>query len=243
MIRITLPLVCSLILINSTSSAADLHRPHPNDAYEPPPPAPVFAPVTSSSAFTWSGGYMGARVGYNVNKEDGAESGTNVQYSITPKGVSAGAYTGYNLMFNNLLYGIELGSDYSFAHDTGLVGATQLDGKMNYEISLVEHAGYSFDHLLIYGLSGGIFGNDRFAYSSTTNLITNQHSFGWVVGGGSDYAFAPHWSARGEYRYAKFGTITDSFNSGAVGVFSLNTSVLRHLTEQKLSVGLTYLFR
>ena len=33
---------------------------------------------------------------------------------------------------------------------------------------------------------------------------------GWTLGGGVEYAFAPAWSARLEYRYSDFGRYSDS---------------------------------
>lgn len=237
--------ICFFALGISSSSAADLKRARPaHDAYEPPPsyqPVPTFA----QPQFTWAGAYTGARIGYNFNNEKGTKSGAGTldQFSISPQGLSGGVYAGYNMVAAQFLYGLELGTDYSFARQNGQAGSTQIDAKMNYQFSLIGRLGYALDHYLIYGLGGGAFAHDRIAYSATSaSLVNNQHRLGWVVGGGTEYAFNPNWSTRAEYRYSQFQNDTDHFSAGTVGPFTLNNSILRTLHEQKVSVGLNYKF-
>jgi outer membrane immunogenic protein len=53
---------------------------------------------------------------------------------------------------------------------------------------------------------------------------------GWTVGGGLEYAFAPHWSVFAEYDYMDFGTSTRIFNDspaagGGSGPFNITQQV------------------
>ena len=45
---------------------------------------------------------------------------------------------------------------------------------------------------------------------------------GWTVGVGSEWKFAPNWSAFVEYNHADFGTTSGTFNSPFLGPVALN---------------------
>jgi outer membrane immunogenic protein len=59
---------------------------------------------------------------------------------------------------------------------------------------------------------------------------------GWTIGGGWEYAFAPNFSTRIEYRYTDFGT--EDFR------FPTNDYIERHndIRVHAVRVGLTYRF-
>jgi outer membrane immunogenic protein len=84
-------------------------------------------------------------------------------------------------------------------------------------------AGYAWDRLLLYvtgGLAvGEIKSQTTIAFAATgapTALYdgaihvdsTTADRAGWVVGGGAEYAFAPHWSVKAELLYIDFGTVS-----------------------------------
>ena len=74
--------------------------------------------------------------------------------------------------------------------------------------------GYVANNWLFY-FKGGAAWAHRNGDSTTTNtvtgatLVTSTASgtpFGWTIGGGIEWQFAPHWSAAIEYDYLKFET-------------------------------------
>ncbi|WP_338316715.1 outer membrane protein, partial [Bradyrhizobium ottawaense] len=58
--------------------------------------------------------------------------------------------------------------------------------------------------------------------------------FGWTAGGGVEYAFAPHWSARLEYLYSKFDNANVTFPSGAQYSSSMDFQSLRIGLNRKI---------
>ena len=85
--------------------------------------------------------------------------------------------------------------------------------------------GYAWDRLLLYvtgGLAAGeIKSQTNVTFAATGALAavydgaihvssTTTDRAGWVVGGGAEYAFAPHWSVKAELLYIDFGTISSN---------------------------------
>jgi outer membrane immunogenic protein len=86
-------------------------------------------------------------------------------------------------------------------------------------------AGYAWDRLLLYatgGLAVGEIKSQTTVAFATTGALTAVYDgalhvssrttdrAGWVVGGGAEYAFAPHWSVKAELLYIDFGTISSN---------------------------------
>ena len=76
--------------------------------------------------------------------------------------------------------------------------------------------------------------NPATATNSTTSTV-----WGWTVGVGTEYMFAPHWSVKGEYLYVDLGTHT-FLNPGAplANAAPVDTRLRDHI----LRVGLNYKF-
>jgi outer membrane immunogenic protein len=83
--------------------------------------------------------------------------------------------------------------------------------------------GYAWDRLLLYVTGGLAVGeiksqtNVTFAATGALNAVydgaihvgsTTTDRAGWVVGGGAEYAFAPHWSVKAELLYIDLGTVS-----------------------------------
>lgn len=121
-------------------------------------------------------------------------------------------------------------------------------------------AGYAWDRLLLYVTGGLAVGeiksqtNVTFAatgsplavYDGATHIgSATTDRAGWVVGGGAEYAFAPHWSVKAEFLYIDLGTV--SYNSplvaataaGAVGAgYSWSTKIRER--DDVARIGLNY---
>lgn len=249
--NILLTSTCAIAL-GAPALAADLPPPAP-----PPPPA-----------FTWTGFYVGAQIGYLW----GINSG-NVTF-VTPRGfagggnlggdaqgVIGGGHLGYNYQINQWVVGIEGSVDGTTAArnillavpfpQTGTrVANAELTGTVRTTIqgSIRSRLGIAFDRLLVYGTGGVAFG----AFSTDFQLngfdpaapffASHRRSttrVGWTVGGGVQYAINDRWSIFGEYRYTNFGTLRDVPTTTVPG---LNYVSNRSLAQNQVQVGVNYRF-
>ena len=74
------------------------------------------------------------------------------------------------------------------------------------------------------------------ATRSQTNSSTR---FGWTVGAGVEWMFAPNWIARGEYRFSDYGSFDTTFFGGTVDQVSTSIDLQTHTAY----FGISYLFR
>ena len=70
--------------------------------------------------------------------------------------------------------------------------------------------------------------------SVTTGAVRDQFYLGWAAGAGIEYAFAPRWSAKLEYIYADYGTITDL--NGAAITAKLDVSTIKLGVNYRASI-------
>jgi outer membrane immunogenic protein len=87
---------------------------------------------------------------------------------------------------------------------------------------------------------GGLFFTQGIFTHSTTRL-------GWTIGGGAETMLAPHWIARAEYRYADFGTITNTdtltFTPAAALIFGINSRTPTYdlrIRTHTATIGIAY---
>ena len=82
-------------------------------------------------------------------------------------------------------------------------------------------------------------------YDSSESASDSVLKTGWIAGGGVDYALKQHWSARVEYLYADFGTVS---NAGSVFAYANSTypaTVISHtatLTSNIARIAVNYRF-
>jgi high affinity Mn2+ porin len=77
--------------------------------------------------------------------------------------------------------------------------------------------GFASGPWLAYATGGFAWAGERFLNIPVGVDVEEKHINvrpGWAAGAGLEYAFAPHWSVRLEYLYARFGKLT-SATSGA----------------------------
>lgn len=99
------------------------------------------------------------------------------------------------------------------------------------------------DKLLLYATGGGAVTSVKFSHrydfdnrpisfggESFSDTVTR---WGWVVGGGVEYAFAGNWSLGAEYLYADFGSISNTER-----VFHSNAGPLDTLFENELDLSI-----
>ena len=67
------------------------------------------------------------------------------------------------------------------------------------------------------------------ATRSQTNSSTR---FGWTVGAGVEWMFAPGWIARGEYRYSDYGSFDTTFFGATVDQVNASIDLQTHTAQQ-----------
>jgi outer membrane immunogenic protein len=180
------------VLLSTPTFAADLA----------PVPAEPVAPVY---AFTWSGFYVGAHVGYGTGSTDISIEDEDVELGDwSSDGFFGGVQVGYNFQFNALVLGAE--ADASFA---GIDGDLDFEGlgvgastDLNWFGTARLRAGVAMDRALLYATGGVAFGDVE---NSVADVEESDTSVGWTAGVGLEYAFADNWSVKTEYLHVDLG--------------------------------------
>jgi high affinity Mn2+ porin len=214
----------SLLVLDDPAVAADL---------------PVKAPHIQS-VFDWTGLYIGAHAGYSRGASsavlsDPALATTSNVFS----GMIGGVQAGYNVRLSSgLLLGVE--ADITFPNyltSNSVVSSlatvrSAVTEQWDYVGTARGRVGYAAGPWLAYATGGLAFAGERFlntpAIGSDEKIMHTR--LGWAAGGGVEYAFAPHWSARLEYLYSRFESADIRFPSG--------TRYTSNLDFQSLRVGL-----
>lgn len=211
--------------------------------------APVAAAVMAP-AFSWTGFYSGLQAGYGWGRSTGwfCDAGLFFcdPHSSRANGFVFGGHIGYNFQINQVVLGLEADLEYNFGRNTSVFAAPNNNGIYYNRISgglqgsLRGRAGVAVDRALLYVTGGLAFANHGYEVGFAPNTPFgnwSRTSFGWTVGAGVEYAFAPNWTARLEYRYANFGR-TRSFSPAVVN----NYDVTHKLDTHTVRLGATYLF-
>ena len=179
-----------LVGVSSTAAmAADLPSRHRAA------PAPIIA---QAPIFTWTGLYVGLQAGYAWDRVSVSNTFAAVPVNISRNGFVGGAHVGYLYQTGPAVFGLEADVEGTTIKNSGL------------RASLRGRAGLAMDRALFYVTGGAALANQNYTlWSPFTGFNTNASAtkLGWTLGGGLEYAFAPNWSARVEYRYSDFGKV------------------------------------
>jgi outer membrane immunogenic protein len=217
---------------------------------------PIKAPAPFAERFSWTGCYVGGNVGGGFAKKDLTDPVQLVQDSFLGAGSTAGVTT-VNPSPSGVVIGGQIGCDYEFPSSfvIGIEGAASgstmrgskliglplgfpgesalVQANTDFLASLTGRVGYAFDNVLVYARSGAALAGDKFEVSGAfTGLPFDfrglDDRFGWVVGGGVDWAVTPHWSVNVEYDFYDFGhgnvLMTDGIN-GFAGLVDVKQTV------------------
>ena len=196
--------------LSAQANAADL-------AARPYTKAPMVAPAP---IYTWTGFYAGIQGGGGWGSSDevffGAPNAVGFagtqDYDIS--GGFVGGVFGYNWQVNNVVFGIE--GDYHWADISGrsaVVNAGLGDTyftKIRGFGDIKGRLGYSTGPALWFISGGAAVGDMQHRYDGIPGNVfaRNDWRWGWTIGAGAEYMFAPNWSAKVEYNYIDFGKTT-----------------------------------
>jgi len=194
---------------------------------------PVLLPP--SPAFSWTGFYVGAHVGYGWGQEKLGFPAIGYSTSFSPKGVVGGGQIGYNYQINQFVLGLEADVDgtgmskTSFDPVTGAAYGSQIP----VEGSVRGRFGIGWDRALLYATGGLALGQEKTTFTPPGASFTRGLS-GWTVGGGIAYAVTNNWSMRGEYRFTQFERVNDTPPA--------SPTISHRLDEHAVRVGVDYKF-
>jgi high affinity Mn2+ porin len=201
-------------------------------------------PSTAQVIFDWTGLYVGAHAGFSVGSSvaaltDGAVGTT----SNTFDGMIGGVQVGYNYRVpSGLLFGVE--ADISFPNYltsnsvvSSIVTASSAVTEQWDDVATMRgRVGYAAGPWLFYATGGLAFAGARFrnppVIGDDAKILRTL--LGWAAGAGVEYGFAPHWSAKLEYLYSRFGNANISFPAGPQYASSLDFQAVRVGLNRKI---------
>jgi outer membrane immunogenic protein len=213
MVRITMIAALSAAIMASPALAADIYK---NDAGS-------LKDTPYTPAFSWTGFYLGANVGYawgdvDVSSDNGGFDETPASIDYEADGVLAGGQIGYNVQRGRFVFGVEgelgwLGGE----GDKFVVGSPDNFGETEFGAYgvLAARLGIASDRALFYVKGGWALANVE---SSAGDLIDDGREIddtdvttldetlsGYAIGGGVEYALSQNWTVKAEYLYMNFG--------------------------------------
>jgi len=207
---------------------------------------------TSTYAFqpgaAWATGLGGAAAPAQLVKDGAAK--------LNMSSISAGGQIGYNWQVSNIVFGPEADIQYiglrktnSFTQNGPLpfIGTPYVfteTSRSDWMATVRGRLGVASGRVLFYGTGGVAFADSASADTLTFPTFVPVPTFtgagtrssvqtGWTAGGGVEWAFSDHWTAKAEYLYARFPTSTTGMNP-------INTILTQSYTD-RLAVNLARL--
>jgi outer membrane immunogenic protein len=174
-------------------------------------------------------------------------------------GFNGGGTAGYNWQSGPLVIGFEV--DFGGMHLNGSKSTTATypccaptaftvlqTVKTSWLFTGRPRVGIAAGHWLLYGTGGFAVTNrnyqalftDTFATAHENGGVDNSAT-GWIAGGGAEVRLggSGHWSLKGEYLYASFGstTVTSTNLTAFTPPISFPTNVFTHTADLKSSIG------
>lgn len=194
---------------------------------------PVKAPpmVTTTTAFTWTGFYIGGNVGYGWGKFNGTTTLTTpfVPGGLTTiggsenfDGVIGGGQIGYNWQAGMFVFGVEAdiqgaGEERTDSFACGVGCTSNLRSGVDAFATVRGRIGVSpWERGLIYFTGGWAWQHARekldvTAAGATTTIFDHSDSVGgWTIGGGVEQMFWDRWSVKVEYLYMRADDVSIS---------------------------------
>jgi outer membrane immunogenic protein len=183
------------------------------------------APCCTPQYFSWTGFYLGLNAGAAWNNGGSVTVDDPVAgpYSIgigSRTGFIGGGQAGYNIQTDAFVFGLETdiqGITNGSSIHWGPYGFLNLNTNGSHGGWLGTtrgRLGYAIDQTLLYVTGGVAYGG----FNSNPLNGNGSSSTGYAVGGGVEYAFAQHWTAKLEGLYVNLnaGTRTVNVTSGGV---------------------------
>jgi outer membrane immunogenic protein len=223
-------------------------------AVAPSPSMPVKAPV--AAPYSWTGFYFGGNVGYSAARDKIVQTfpGFNFdQFTFAPIGWIGGGQLGANAQTGSVVFGVEGDWQWSGERDFGLCrncpvtpgfNNQNIAQKLPWFATVRGRVGYAAGPVLFYATGGAAFTKLHTDFADTTLPLSISASFnndktGAALGGGIEAVLGGNWTAKVEYLYMNFGTVSVTVPSNPViGPVFLSSQV----RDSVVRAGLNYRF-
>ena len=194
----------------------------------PPPLGPaIYAPPVAIRAIAnWGGFYVGGNVGVGLARDQSTFSFGGVPFATTDTavfGAVGGGQAGFNWQSGALVLGAEGDFDWSNLKGSisaqcatcGPVANASLEHDVDWFGTARARIGYAANGWLAYATGGYAFGRVELKGTATgigvsASLTQSATPSGWTIGGGTEVALGPNWSAKLEYLYVDLGTVNST---------------------------------
>jgi outer membrane immunogenic protein len=183
---------------------------------------PVKAPLPATApVFSWTGCYVGIHGGYAWGrKSDWTSDGFAVaEADHDVDGALVGGQVGCNVQHERWVFGVEGQASWADVKGGVVAAANVFDTPNGYHSkadilgTIAGRLGVAFDRSLLFVKGGLAFAHEKQWLTSTSGLVLAETDkylrWGWMVGGGWEYAFAGNWSAKIEYNFMHLGRDAD----------------------------------
>lgn len=223
------------------------------------------AAVIVEPGFTWTGGYIGANIGYGWADFEQAFNADVIvigplseEFNADGDGILGGAQAGFNWQTGQFVFGVEV--DVQAADIDGSANrffdfnpVATLDADVSTEIDWFGTArgriGFvPTERLMIYGTGGFAFGETTSTASYeavpivgpavSDSASSTDTRTGWAAGAGAEYAFADNWTLKAEYLYVDLGE--ETFLNLQDDLFEADLT--SDVTLQTVRLGINYKF-
>jgi outer membrane immunogenic protein len=181
------------VIAGTPAFAADMsvRRAAPARVYSPAPPVA-----------NWNGFYAG--YGWANTSITGASASSNLN------GFVGGGQIGYNWQgASPLVVGLEADFQGSSQSRSDTSGGVTVDQKLPWFGTARARIGYAPADWMIYATGGAAWVNYKLTASSGAGSVSDSATkAAWTAGLGTEWMFAPRWSAKLEYLYIDTGTTT-----------------------------------
>jgi len=197
----------------------------------PKPRAPIYVPF-----FTWNGFYVGINGGYGFGRSSWRDTIAGVSTGeFDVNGPLFGGTVGYNVQLGGFVFGAEGDFDWSNIKGSGTANcATICETKNTWLATARGRVGYAFDRFMPYFTGGAAFGEVKGSVAGVGSFA--EMRTGWTLGGGVEYAFVDHVTAKLEYLYVDLGSATCNISCSGGNPFDVS------FTANVLRAGVNYKF-
>lgn len=175
--------------------------------------------VVDNSSYDWSGAYVGVQGGYawgDTHPTFNAVSSAD----INVEGVIGGVEAGYNMQTGNVVLGFEADASLAGIDGTLVAGPntpcilpvgslSNCAADVDWLVTARARAGFAIDNVMPFitgGLAfGGVKGTFDWNGAGACECWVDDTVFGFVIGGGVEWAINESWSTKAEFLYVNLG--------------------------------------
>ncbi len=147
----------------------------------------------------WSGFYLGGGLGYTAGSV--GVTGSSGNFEVDQDGLNGNLFGGYNWQFGSTVAGLEadIGLGNFGSSTNGVKADVNVLGSLRGRLGVL-----ATPQTLLYATVGLAWAD--YDFKATGANTVSDTLYGWTLGAGVEYMFAPQWTMRLEYNYTDLGS-------------------------------------